>query len=67
MTDKEQCQECQNKNTRIDALLDLVAKLSREVPYEFEVEEMQGQIAKLIAEVGTLRSELRELKSKGAR
>lgn len=42
---------------RRDALLDLVAKLTRETPYPAELDECRAARAKLIAEVGTLRAE----------
>lgn len=46
---------------RRDELLALIAKLTRETPYPAEANEYRSQRAALIAEVGTLRSELAEL------
>lgn len=47
---------------RQDELLALVAKLSQTVPLESEVEEALNQRGALLAEIGTLRAEVQELK-----
>lgn len=49
---------------RRDELLALCAKLSRETPYASELEECRSARAALIAEVGTLRAELAEMREK---
>ena len=45
------------KQERIDELLALVAKLSRETPYADEVKGWTEQRAKMVAEIGTLKAE----------
>jgi hypothetical protein len=54
------CPGCETKDKRIQELLELVAKLSRETPYPDEFDDLEARVAKLIAEVGTLRARLRK-------
>lgn len=48
---------------RRDALLRLVAKLTRETPYPAELDECRSARSALIAEVGTLRAKCEDLRS----
>lgn len=48
---------------RRDELLALVARISQETPLPDEIRGWEGQRAKLVAEVGTLRSEARRLEA----
>jgi hypothetical protein len=48
---------------RIGELLELVAKLTQETPYSEELDECRSVRSALIAEVGTLRSEVRMLQN----
>ena len=43
-----------------DRHLKLIAELARATPYDGEVVELRAQVAKLIAEVGTLRGKVRD-------
>ncbi len=45
-----------DKQARIDELLQTVAKISKETPFDDEVVELRAQVAALIAEIGTLRA-----------
>ena len=62
--------EIENLKTRRDALLALVCKVSSETPLPDEADDLRAQVAALVAEVGTGRSqrtealrELRELRA----
>lgn len=49
------------KQERIDMLLEAIVRITRETPYPEEVEQNRGRVARLIAEVGTLKAHIAEL------
>jgi hypothetical protein len=58
------CPTCavEKGQARIAELNAFIVKLSREMPYWDEVRQLDGQVRTLIAEVGTLRAQLAEMK-----
>ncbi len=55
---EEMAGKCQRLEERHQEHLELIVRLSKDSITTSEAEEMRGQIAKLIAEVGTLRADL---------
>lgn len=59
---KREFEAREKAEARIAELNAFIVKLTRETPYPDEVRQLDGQVRRLIAEVGTLRAELAEMR-----